>query len=294
VQTAFFANYTASNSQGVSDMTIPQAALYIIGRKKIADFRPLNESFQNSVWHVSTKDGQGFFVKKSANKWAWQNEIRAYHFLMDQGIPGPGIYAAYGDTLVFFDDGVRPPVLPQEATFRGAGRMLRRIHDSHPLPEEAMSSREDTLVNTAFQRAVASGYRPQTPAVPTHGDVQPANMAALPDGCFAYFLDFEEFWGGDPAIDLMIAIVECCRSEPNRMADVASWLLEGYFAWDKSEPRLALWREPEQRRILAEAAYDSLIDWAKLCRLPEEESDLNTRRTAVLSCIETDRTLTVN
>lgn len=267
-------------------MTLPQAALYVIGESKILNYRPIKEIYQNYVWHVSTKDGQCFYVKHATSKWAWTNEVRAYYHLQGSGIEGPALYSAYNQTLIFSDNRLQRPILPKENTLRGAGRMLRRLHDSGTLEELATNTSENTLVLTAMKNAQRNGYTPQSEPVPTHGDVHPNNMIVLPTGSFSHFIDFEEFWIGDPLCDLMIAVIECCRFSPRRMQDVTTWLIEGYFGWDAEECRLVSWRHKAQRKILAKACYKALIDWAVLSRLPEEESDLRKWKLDILSAVE--------
>jgi len=271
-------------------MSLPQAALYVIGMKQVTGFRPIKEDFQNLVWHVTTRDGQGFFVKQASSDWAWQNEVRACTHLQDRDIPGPALYAAFDRTLIYLDLGQHAPVIAREACLRGAGRMLRRLHDSGPLDSAAMNEAENTLVLTARRRAMQAGYRPPTPLVPTHGDGHPGNMILEPDDGFSHFIDFEEFWGGDALTDLMIAGIESCRFSVGRMPLVLTWLLQGYFAWDEDGPRLDAWRDPAQRSLLAAACYDSLIDWAHLSRLPEEAADLQEKRQVIMAAI-TDHTL---
>ena len=272
-------------------MAIPQLALYVIGEDRVAGYRPVRDGYLNSLWRVATRDGEAFFVKRSRNAGCWRNEVRALCHLRGGGLPAPFLYAACAGILVFADDGLRPPVLMHEASARGAGRMLRRIHDGPPLPRAAVDSGADTLVLRIARAAMREGYEPPVAPVPTHGDCHPLNMIVTPQGRLHHLIDFEEFCSGDALADLMIAAIECCRYAPRRDARILAWLLQGYFAWDEEEPRRSAWRDKRTRMALAQAGYAGLIDWAARNRMPEEAADLTAGRERILALIEADATL---
>lgn len=272
-------------------MTIPQFALYVIGEDRVTGCMTVSDGYLNSVWCVTTRDGDAFFVKRSRNAGCWSNEVQAHRHLLHRGLPAPILHAALAGTLIFVDAGLRPPVWMEEGVTRGAGRMLRRIHDGSPLPHLAMPAGANTLNLRIVRTARRQGYEPPCPPAPTHGDCHPRNMIVTPRRRLHHLIDFEEFRGGDAMADLMIAAIECCRYAKRRRARILAWLLQGYFAWDQEEPRRSAWRDLRTRMILAQASYTHLLDWAEQNRMPEEATGLAADRHHVLAVIEADATL---
>ena len=267
-------------------MSLPQLSKYMIGEADIRDIVPIRNTHGNAVWHVMTRRKGNYFVKRSQNVWAWKNEVAAIKRLALADIPVPTLYAAYGTTLVYVDHGFREPTKIDTALMRSTGRMLRRIHDDTTLPAEALSHEVDSLVQRSMRAAIKNGYQPLPHLVPTHGDCYPKNMIVGPDGHLLHFIDFEEFWSGDPLADLVIAMIESCRTGFISSTEIVRSLLEGYFAWDVAEERLAKWQQRDQRAILADSCIQELITTARQGGFIDEMDQLLANRDNILAAIE--------
>lgn len=242
---------------------LPQIAIELIGIDRIVGQKAMREGNFNRVWRVTCNDGAGFVVKRFRSRWGRENEVAAHRTLRSAGLAGPEPVRIGGTVMVWRDTFGDTPKRLDEPFVRQVGYYLRQVHRipvRDPTVESAAIQDLRTL-SRIVRRAVKRGYR-SVSVGPVHGDLTPTNCLALPDGSFLYPIDWEEFGIGDPAADLMVALVEFGCAEPRRAADLTSWLVAGYRGRFEGGPGLDPMMASAARNALLESCFFVLRDWA--------------------------------
>ena len=264
---------------------LPEFAIQLIGRHRIARHAPVRDQFFNNVWRVTTHDDEELVVRRMVDGQAFARENAALMLLSESGLPAPTVMARGATVMVYRASAGEPMTFPDEGLLRQSGYALRRLHGlGRAVPTPDACPQNPAPIERVVRRAPDLAG-PQALWCPTHGDLEPGNVLVGLDRNVVHLLDFETFAPGDPLVDLMIACIAFATRFPAEAGEVVRLLQRGYFDGLGDEALLKRWCDAGQRTALAEVCLEESAAWAEDRLRPDRAEALRAGRRQALDAI---------
>lgn len=228
------------------DSTLTDWLATVLGQHRVVAELPVSPAWtgtRHRVLRVVDSNGEHWFAKQAAARWAWQGEVRAYQRWLAH-IPdrAPRLAAAERESMLLLVSTVpgREPAL-DAGVARQAGALLRALHDCLPprqpgdwkrdrtvAPFDRLMARHPDLLPAGDERFLRQEVsllqtHPGGDVVPCHGDFRPANWLRDAAGVLR-MIDFGDARWAPAVFDLARPASTWLWDRP----DLATAFLDGY------------------------------------------------------------------